>query len=455
MAQRRIVVLDTQHRHEIGVSVRDILQQDSQYRVDLIDGSDPRVKQVLGTSPSLIIPVLPAPKERTELLAEERFLAAGIPLLAVISPEDLGEVLDGVLYWTKDFLVAPIYQNELLARVKRILPGESHDTKRRKERAPSETFSPAQLIGEEPIFRAVKRKILLTAESEWTALILGETGTGKELCARAIHYLSRRRDKPFLPVNCGAIPIDLFERELFGHQKGAFTSAWAAQPGLVAEAESGTLFLDEIETLSLSCQAKLLRFLQDRSYCALGFPKLRRADVRIIAATNVDLQRRVREGSFRDDLFYRLAVLTLTLPPLRERPADIPLLATYFWTMHAKIRSGARKYLSPQAIQALCRYPWPGNIRELENTIQTVLVLSEAQTIEPQDLPITLPPSPQSASGTSFRQAKCSAIEHFERAYLSELLGRHNGNVTHAARDAKKDRRALGRLIKKYRISRC
>lgn len=187
----------------------------------------------------------------------------------------------------------------------------------------------AHLVGESSAFVMLKRKLPLLAQCEAAVLLTGETGTGKGLCARALHYLSRRAGKPFLPVNCGAIPVELFERALFGHQKGAFTSAWAAQSGLIAEVEGGTLFLDEIATLSLSAQAKLLRFLEDQTYYVLGSPRPRQADVWIIAATNVELLRKVRDGTLREDFFYRLAVMTLTLPPLRERRADIPCLVAH------------------------------------------------------------------------------------------------------------------------------
>jgi DNA-binding NtrC family response regulator len=317
----------------------------------------------------------------------------------------------------------------------------------------AEPFVLAQLVGEDPAFMEVKRKIPLMARCEAPVLLSGETGTGKEVCARALHYASRRAGKPFLPVNCGAIPVELFESELFGHEKGAFTSAWTAQPGLIAEAEGGTLFLDEIETLSLGTQVKLLRFLQDQTYHTLGSPRPRQADVWILAATNAELTRKVRDGTFREDLFYRLAVMTLTLPPLRERRADIPLLAARFWARYADQRRGEKQQLSPRALEALCHYAWPGNIRELENVIQQVAMLADAQTIEPEDLPIPFSPPSSASRDNPFKQAKAQVIEQFEKAYLTELLRVHQGNVTQAARAAQTERRAFGRLIKKHHIA--
>jgi DNA-binding NtrC family response regulator len=247
--------------------------------------------------------------------------------------------------------------------------------------------------------------------------------------------------------------VELFESELFGHQKGAFTSAWISQPGLIAEAEGGTLFLDEIETLSLCAQVKLLRFLQDRTYHVLGCPKPRQADVWILAATNAELTSKIRDGTFREDLFYRLTVMTLTLPPLRERRADIPLLAARFLAQYADQHREGKRQLSSRALEALFHYAWPGNIRELENVIQQAAMLTDAQTIEPEDLPI--PPSPPSSASkdTSFKQAKAQAIAQFEKTYLMEMLRVHQGNVTQAARAAQTERRAFGRLIKKYHIA--
>jgi DNA-binding NtrC family response regulator len=252
-------------------------------------------------------------------------------------------------------------------------------------------------------------------------------------------------------MNCGAIPFDLFERELFGHQKGAFTSAWAAQPGLLTEAEGGTLFLDEIEALPLLAQVKLLRFLQDHTYCVLGSPKIRQANVRIIASTNVDLKRKIHDGSFREDLYYRLAVLILDLPALRERSSDVPLLARHFLNLYSESEERPGMRLSDAALTTLTEYSWPGNVRELENVIHQILVLSESRIIEPEDLPISFPHATPSLSA-SHKEAKARAIEQFERTYIGELLKRHHGNVTQAAREAKKDRRAMGRLIKKYQL---
>jgi DNA-binding NtrC family response regulator len=310
-------------------------------------------------------------------------------------------------------------------------------------------------VGESACFLRVIEKISPLARSEATVLILGETGTGKELFARAIHYHSPRKGKPFIPVNCGALPDHLVENELFGHTKGAFTDASSAEKGLLAEAEGGTLFLDEIDTLSASAQVKLLRFLQDREYRPLGSAKSRIADVRIIAATNADLRQQVQAKRFREDLYYRLKILSLSLPPLRERVEDIPLLATHFLTRYGSQYGQGSVRLSSGALQKLRAYPWPGNVRELEGVIQQAVILASSSTLRPDDLDLPSPYPSRVSEGDSFREAKTQAIGQFERAYLIDLLATHEGNVTRAAKSAGKERRAFQRLLQKYDLNRC
>ena len=311
-----------------------------------------------------------------------------------------------------------------------------------------------RLLGNAPSFRQVKDQIPSVAQCDVTVLITGETGTGKELCARAIHYLSSRSDKPFFPLNFGAIPGELFENELFGHNRGAFTDAHAFQSGVVTEAEGGTLFLDEISCVSTSAQSKLLRFLEEKKFKPLGCNTYIESDVRIIAATNEDLKQKTKDGSFREDLFYRLKVVSLSLPPLRKRKEDIPILTAHFLDRYCRIHNNGEKSLSPRAMQKLYLYDWPGNIRELENVIQQAVVLTPVSVIQPCNLNIDGPTSLQKgASRIPFKQAKAKVIEKFEREYISELLMAHAGNITHAAKEAGIDRWAFWRLMKKYHIN--
>lgn len=447
MAQRRILIIDDPTTGTVSTQLRTILRQESGYRLE-----DAMSKIVGGEPiPDLIIVVLPPSKERAEqLLSGFERPASLSQLLIVVDPDQLVQ-LAALLPPTGDLLVTPVRKIELLARTERLLSYAKRQERARVKRLVTDTAGLSALIGEAPAFAAVKLKIHQIAESDLPVLITGETGTGKELCARALHYLSRRATKPFLPVNCAAIPLDLFESELFGREKGAFTGASSSQRGLVAEAEGGTLFLDEIETLSLSAQAKLLRFLADHTYHVLGSARPRQSDVRILAATNVALSKKVQEGSFREDLYYRLAVLTLTLPPLRERLGDIPLLVAAFLARHAS-PPGEGKQLSESALAALGRYGWPGNIRELENVIQEVIVLTQARIVEAADLRIRLPPSPQEAGADSMKRAKARALDEFEKSYVAEMLRTHSGNVTQAAHEAQKERRSFGRLVKKHNL---
>jgi DNA-binding NtrC family response regulator len=297
-------------------------------------------------------------------------------------------------------------------------------------------------------------KIPLVARSNSPVLITGETGTGKELCARAIHYLSPRRDHPFIPVDCAALPDHLFENEVFGHARGAFTDAHRDQKGLVALAEGGTLFLDEIDSLSLGAQAKLLRFMQERTYKPLGSNRFLQARLDVVAATNHDLEAMVRAKQFRSDLFFRLSVLRLHMMPLRERRGDIALLARHFLEMACAQAGVARKTLALATIGKLTNYDWPGNVRELYNVIQSAVVFSEGAQILPRHIARPSGAMPDEPDRSSFRAARAGVLEEFERRYVEDLLRECDGNVTHAARLAKKDRRAFGRLIKRYNIQR-
>jgi DNA-binding NtrC family response regulator len=445
MLRRRIIVPADREGEPVGARIKSILDADAHYHVAVVGFHEP-----IEAITELIVPVLPSSFEKAKSIITELCRHhSEVPLLPVVQSEVLNKI-ESLCSRQYDFLLIPVRDTEVRTRVRRVLAGGITRAAKFEEEVGPQSDELLQLVGEDFAFVAVKKKIPKMALSERTVLIVGETGTGKELCARALHYLSPRADKPFIPVNCGAIPIDLFERELFGHYKGAFTSAWTAQPGFLAEAESGTLFLDEIEALPLAAQVKLLRFLQDRTYSVLGSPKLKKSDVRIIASTNVDLTRRIYEGAFREDLFYRLSVLVLNLPPLRERNGDVPLLAQHFWNAYTETSGTPRRTLSPATLEALKSYSWPGNVRELENVIQRIVVLTEDDVVEPHDLPIPLSLSQSAAA--SHKEAKARAIEQFERTYIAGLLQKHNGNVTQAAREAKKDRRAMGRLIKKYRV---
>jgi len=323
------------------------------------------------------------------------------------------------------------------------------------------------LIGSSKSFLQVTGMIPLLSRSKSTVLIAGETGTGKELFARAIHYSGERRGKPFVPVNCAALPDHLIENELFGHSKGAFTGALLEKHGLFQEADGGTLFLDEINSLSMVVQSKLLRVLQDQEFRPLGSTKSRSVDIKIVAATNTDLRHLVETRQFREDLFYRLNVLSVSLPPLRERREDIQLLANHFVKVYAREFDRGTLSLEFGATARLLGYHWPGNVRELQGVIQRAVAMVSGDSIQAQDVDLPEAETPDSAGPTmtlvsrglvsddsGFQELKEKVIEEFERAYLSELLSSHHGNISQAARAAKKERRAFQRLLQKHGLDR-
>ncbi len=375
------------------------------------------------------------------------------PLLAVVSSEAQPDLLRAAADISDDFIFLPIHLEEWRRRLKRLLGAQEEDDTESVRNHLNKQMGLAQIVGNDSAFLETVKRIPVIAASDAPVLVTGETGTGKELYARAIHHLSNRRNFPFIPVACGAIPDHLFENELFGHSRGAFTDAVGDQKGLAAIAEEGTLFLDDMDALSLAAQAKLLRFLEDQSYKPLGAERFVRANVKVISATNRDLESAVRDGSFRSDLYFRLNVLQLHLPPLRERCGDISVLAHHFLKFLCASAHGQQKSFSPSALNKLQGYDWPGNVRELFNVIQRAIVFSDGTQILPSHLSIPLSGDKSPMPEASFREARSKVIEVFERKYVEELLAKCNGNITRAARQAGKDRRTLGRLVKKLKIN--
>lgn len=368
----------------------------------------------------------------------------GATLLAVVDGLDREQLAAILEAGVCDFVTVPFLPFELHARVSRWQPLY----------APSHATTPQRLrdfVGQSPSFMRQMTKLPAYAACDAGILIMGETGTGKEVCAQAIHYLSPRADRPWVAVNCGAIPNELVEDELFGHVKGAYTTALAPRSGLVREAEGGTLFLDDIDCLPLSAQAKLLRFLQEREYRLVGSNQVHRANVRVIAASNQQLQRLAVAGRFRQDLYYRLNVLTLELPPLRERKEDIPALALHFLRRFALQFDRRLGGLAPAALKRLLSHDWPGNVRELQHVIERAAILSRGPLLEAGDVEIDALGADAPALD-SFQQAKARVVEQFERRFIEQLLAAHDGNVTHAAQAAQKNRRAFFELMRKHRI---
>lgn len=370
------------------------------------------------------------------------------PLVFIIEAGKPEEVFELAKDACDDFVTLPLEAGEVLARAWRLVAQADLETR-------PKPFAPAAperrgLIGESAAFLKQVETISQIAKLKANVLLTGETGTGKELYARAIHYSSDRARQPFMPVNCGAIPAELVENELFGHERGAFTSAVSLQTGLIEEANGGTLFLDEIDCLPVLAQVKLLRFLQEKEYRPLGSPKMKQANVRVIAASNANLEEAVGHGKVRQDLFYRLNIISVTLPPLRERNEDITLLAHHFLAKYARECEKDIGGFSREALHLLTIYQWPGNVRELEHAIERATVLCNGKRIDIDDL--LLSNTGLDRRRESLQEAKAKEIARFEKNYIQGVLSVCQGNITHAAQVAQQNRRAFWRLIQKHQI---
>lgn len=381
-----------------------------------------------------------------------------VPILGVLCGpcKTPGHLLECFAEGLDDFVECPVRETDIVVRSRRLML----NTKLNEEASPlpNSRLHLDFLVGESQPFLRVLAKVPQVSRSMMTVLLTGETGTGKELFARAIHYSSPRKGHPFIPVNCGGLPDHLLENELFGHARGAYTDAHSSHGGLLSVAEGGTLFLDEIDALSLSAQVKLLRFLQDREYRPLGSSTTLTADIRIIAATNTNLRELVQAHRFREDLFHRLNILHLAIPPLHERLDDVPLFAGHFLLKISKQEGLEAKTLTLAGLRKLQNYSWPGNVRELEGVIQRAVVMSAGPVIDAEDLelPTDIASSPVAAVPTvrSLRETKNQIIVKFERAEIVSLLLAHQGNLSRAAREAGTNRRTLQRLVRKYELQR-
>ncbi|MBI3080649.1 MAG: sigma-54-dependent Fis family transcriptional regulator [candidate division NC10 bacterium] len=356
-----------------------------------------------------------------------------------------------------DYLVKPFRAEEVLRRIQAVLERQGLRREvRRLRREVGTRYGFGNLLGRSPAMRALLGQLEQVAATRSTVLLMGESGTGKELAARALHYNSDRAERPFVVIDCAAIPETLQESELFGPTRGAFTGAVAAKRGLFEEAHGGTLFLDEVGDLSAATQAKLLRVLQEGTIRRLGDTRTIQVDVRIIAATNRDLPAEVRAGRFREDLFFRLNVLPLRLPPLRERPEDIPLLTEHFLRRFAAETGRPVRQIAPPALDCLMAYRWPGNVRELEHAIERAVLLSQGEILEVGDLP----PAVQGGGGQGVEEAPLSLRDavarlnaDLERGLIRRALARTGGNRTEAAALLGISRRALLYKLKEYGIA--
>lgn len=459
MKQTRIFLLDLNPTSGLASTLRGILESFPNLGIELrhkpVRDREPALFDIAlssiisGYNPDMIFLVLSQShlKLSDVLFQSMSTELSELPIIVVIEACEPDEMFSLLKLGAQDFITPPLKAIDILPRLWRLLEqkrqGEALTHKLKK-------LGLKQLVGESPAFISQMKKIPLVAKCDASLLISGETGTGKELCARAIHYLSPRAGKPFIPFNCGAIPNELMENELFGHMQGAFTGASASQPGLIHEANSGTLFLDDIDCLPPLSQVKLLRFLQEKEYRQLGSTKMFQADVRVIAATNIDLEEAVREGKLRKDLYYRLNIIPFMLPALRDRREDIPLLARHFLGKYATEFNKQVTGFASDVMHILMLYDWPGNVRELEYVIERAVLFSEQTFIGGAD--IILPRQKAPGRKQSLKEAKAHVINQFERNYINELLLTYQGNITKAAQAAQKNRRAFWQLIRKHQI---
>ncbi|HEY6097813.1 MAG TPA: sigma-54 dependent transcriptional regulator [Anaeromyxobacter sp.] len=361
-----------------------------------------------------------------------------------------------------DYLEKPFDPDAALEVVARAAAHKRTADAARLSARPGEEIAFHNLVGRSAPIREVYRLLEKAALVDATVLLVGETGTGKELAARAIHYHSARRERRFVPVNCGALPGELVESELFGHARGAFTGAATAKRGLVEEADGGTVFLDEVGELPLAVQVKLNRVLQEREIRRVGDTAPIRVDVRVVAATHRDLREEVKAGRFREDLFYRLNVFPVVLPPLRDRPEDVALLAAHFLEKHGRALRRTFRGFAPEALRRLAAHGWPGNVRELENTVERAVAVAGGDEILVEDLPpeIALARAGAAAPGAGlgalaalpYKDAVAEARDRVSREYLVTVMKEFGGNVTRAAEHAGMERESLHRLLRRYGI---
>jgi two-component system response regulator HydG len=438
--KERILIVDD------SATTLEVLQRNltaAGYQVFTAPGAAEALEILEGTGLDLVITDLKMPMvSGLDLVRHIRENFKDTEVMMITGYPSIEGAVNAVKTGAEEFLAKPFTDEELLGAVQRVLDKLKV---RRSGRTALEQVVPVHrgFIGDSKVMRKVFAAIGKAASTSATVLISGESGTGKELVARAIHYGSPRCSAPFVPVNCGGIPEALLESELFGHMKGAFTGAGESRAGFFHAADGGTIFLDEVSDMSLAMQVKLLRVLQDKEVCMVGSNRARKVDVRILAATNKDLHGLVKKGHFREDLFYRVNVITIFIPPLRERGDDILLLARHYAGKFAAELGKSPPRLSDKALQSLRSFNWPGNVRELENVIQRLVVMTDGDVIEVPDLPSLMRFSALRKTGFT------RTLAEVEAEYISNVLASMDGNKTRAAEILGIDRKTLRQKLRK------
>ena len=442
---RRVLVADDE---EIIREVLSVLLSSESYSVDLAENGLQAMEMIRDNDYGVLLLDLMMPDMDGLQVLEELKKMDGGPVAVVLTAfASLDRAVKATKLGAYDFIAKPFKNDELLLAVKNAMEHRDLlEENQRLRKSLSDRYSYQNIIGKSEAMQQVFDLIAQVAPRRSTVLIQGESGTGKELVAKAIHASSGRAEAPFIAINCGNIPPELLESELFGHVRGAYTGATSAKKGLFEAADGGTLFLDEVATISLEIQAKLLRVIQEREFRRLGSLENVKVDVRIIAATNTDLETAVRQGAFRDDLYYRLNVIVIKIPPLRERADDIPLLAEHFIKKYGEENQRTGLVLEPSAIKILMDYEWPGNVRELENVVERAVVLSQGNSIAADLFPRNISMSLQGNSSLKER------VENFEKSIILAALEKTGGNQKKAAQLLSVNATTLSEKLKRLGI---
>lgn len=450
---QRVLLID----NEEGLCrMMEAVLKDSGYQVKSYTRSFEAVEDFEAETYDLVISDIKMPgMDGLEVLQKIRSKDQRVPVIMITAYATVETSIQALRKGAYDMLTKPFEPEELLYRVKNalnhtLLAEENQELKKEL----SDKFSFDNIIGASSGLKSVLETVKKVAVRDTSVLITGESGTGKELIAQAIHHNSPRRNQRFMAINCGALPESVLESELFGYKKGAFTGAGSDRKGILETADGGTLFLDEIGNLPMNVQKTLLRFLQEQEFMRIGDTKPIKVDVRVISATNADLQEEMDEGRYREDLFYRLNVVNIHLPPLRERTADLPLLAAHFIRQQNKKFGTSVQGLTPEAMQLLCAYDWPGNIRQMENVVEACMTLESADLISLSVLSqfITVDATNQTTPAPTSSEDYAQALGEFETNYLINLLNSTGGNVEEAARQAGMNMATIYRKLKKYQI---
>jgi len=455
MAQEKILLVDDEPKI---LELLSVALEDEDYKVLTAKSGDEALRQARKEKPQVVFLDIRMPgMDGLEVLRRLRDTNQAASVIMITAYGAMETVLEATKLGAYDYLTKPLDLERVKVLIRRALEAQklAQEVASLKSKV-EEKYKLENIVGKHPRMFEVYKTIARVMDNKATVLILGETGTGKEVVARAIHFNGLLKDGPFIAIDCASLPQDLLESELFGHEKGAFTGAIAQKMGKFELADKGTLFLDEIGNLTGATQVKLLRFLQERKIERVGGTKPIELDVRIIAATNLDLEKAVQEGSFREDLYYRLNVVTMPLPPLRERRDDIPLLVKHFLQKFKSESKGKVKHVPPETMGLLMRYHWPGNVRELENIIERAIVIGKTDAILVEDLPSRIQKG-ASESGLEISPGKIpfeQRVEHFEKKLIIDALEKANWVQTKAAELLGTSRSIIKYKMKKYGIKR-